>query len=133
VCAPALTHCHDDLTIRPKFKKFSRESEALEFIQAHGGPSAQSAASSSLATNLSGLRAPVTKEDSRSSSPPAHAVAEVLPAEYAELARNGWKFSKKQPHALVVYTDGSGLGNGKRGARAGLGVWWGDEAGPRGR
>lgn len=27
---------------------------------------------------------------------------------------------------MVVYTDGSGLGNGQKGARAGLGVWWGE-------
>lgn len=27
----------------------------------------------------------------------------------------------------MVYTDGSGLGNGQAGARAGLGVYWGSE------
>lgn len=62
----------------------------------------------------------------RQDSPPVHAVLESLPEEYAKLAAEGWKFSRKLPHALVVYTDGSGLGNGQYGAKAGVGVWWGD-------
>lgn len=49
------------------------------------------------------------------------------------MAEDGWRFTKKKPTALVVYTDGSGIGNGKKGAKAGLGVWWGDrgEAGAK--
>lgn len=55
-----------------------------------------------------------------------HATPSELSPQLAKLAEQGWRFSKKTPTALVVYTDGSGIGNGKKGAKAGLGVWWGD-------
>jgi ribonuclease HI len=55
-----------------------------------------------------------------------HAASSELPPKLAALVQKGWRFSKKAPTALVVYTDGSGIGNGKKGAKAGLGVWWGN-------
>lgn len=41
------------------------------------------------------------------------------------LSAKGFTFSRTPPHRIVVYTDGSSLGNGKKRARAGLGVFWG--------
>lgn len=52
-----------------------------------------------------------------------HANISDLPDNLRLIAQKGFNFSTSQK--LVVYTDGSGLGNGQRGARAGLGVWWG--------
>ena len=105
------------LTIRAKFKKFNSEAEARAFISGSSRPT-----SSSAANGASG----VTPSTARSHSPPTHAAAEDLPEDLAAMAEQGWRFTKKKPTALVVYTDGSGIGNGKKGARAGLGVWWGE-------
>ncbi len=62
---------------------------------------------------------------SRAHSPPLHADHSSLPPKLKSLAKEGYSFTKGPAHHLIVYTDGSGLGNGKRGARAGLGVFWG--------
>jgi ribonuclease HI len=48
-----------------------------------------------------------------------------LPENLAKIAEEGYTFAPGPPPRLVVYTDGSGLGNGKKGALAGLGVFWG--------
>ena len=47
-----------------------------------------------------------------------------LPSNLAAIAREGYSFTAA-PHHLIVYTDGSSLGNGKAGAKAGLGVYYG--------
>ena len=47
-----------------------------------------------------------------------------LPSNLAAIARKGYSFTAA-PHYLIVYTDGSSLSNGKMGARAGLGVYYG--------
>lgn len=61
----------------------------------------------------------------RQDSPPTFAKTSLLPPALAALAAKGYSFSRATPHRLVVYTDGSGLGNGMRGAVAGAGVFWG--------
>jgi hypothetical protein len=47
-----------------------------------------------------------------------------LPPNLAAIARKGYSFTAA-PHHLIVYTDGSSLNNGKVGAKAGLGVYYG--------
>lgn len=47
-----------------------------------------------------------------------------LPPNLAAIARKGYSFTAA-PHHLIVYTDGSSLNNGKAGAKAGLGVYYG--------
>lgn len=66
-----------------------------------------------------------SKRSSRAESPPTSARPQDLPDEFARLADDGYTFSRSAPHRIVVYTDGSSLGNGKHGAAAGLGVFWG--------
>jgi ribonuclease HI len=53
-----------------------------------------------------------------------HAKIEDLPEYLRPIAEQGFSFS--QFNKLIVYTDGSGLSNGQTGAKAGLGVFWGD-------
>ena len=105
---------------RAKFKKFNHESEARAFINGGGSSSKSTAQAASAMTGA----APATS--ARGTSPVTHATPSELSPKLAALAEQGWRFSKKTPAALVVYTDGSGIGNGKKGAKAGLGVWWGD-------
>ncbi|ORY22505.1 ribonuclease H-like domain-containing protein [Naematelia encephala] len=53
-------------------------------------------------------------------------VSDELPPELAQLVNKGYNVTRGgSSHRLVVYTDGSGLSNGKIGARAGVGVWYG--------
>lgn len=57
-------------------------------------------------------------------APLTRALPATLPPHLAEMAKAGFAFTTA-PHNLIVYTDGSSLGNGKVGARAGLGVYYG--------
>jgi hypothetical protein len=54
----------------------------------------------------------------------SHTASTVTPSEY-DPDTQLWKTSSGR---IVVYTDGSSLGNGQEGAAAGLGVWWAEES-----
>ncbi|GFZ42549.1 hypothetical protein JCM24511_00265 [Saitozyma sp. JCM 24511] len=133
-----------------KYKKFTSEAQAAAFVS--GGPTpysatndrndltlssscassggvARTSSSSSGPSGSSGASRGVTGvpgslSRARSASPLTHSAPSDLPAHLQEIARRGYTFSQP-PHHLVVYTDGSGLDNGKPSARAGMGVWWG--------
>jgi hypothetical protein len=103
---------------RAAHKKFASRQEAEAFI----------ASESSRPYAKSQLVAPKTKQKHQTSvmtSEPTS--ARDLPTNLAELAKAGFTITPTKPHHLVVYTDGSSRGNGKTGARAGLGVWWSDQ------
>ena len=122
-----------------KFKKFPTEAGAVAFMKAGNAPydalssragssggSAPKAESSKRAdANGSSSKNSGSKTKTRAESPPTSAIPSSLPPELAKLAQKGYTFSRSTPHRLVVYTDGSGIGNGKRGAVAGAGVFWG--------
>ncbi|KAI5927988.1 ribonuclease H [Camillea tinctor] len=85
----------------PKFKKFPTRAEAVEYIRAHGDEAAQDA----ILDDLDDGVGPPTKK-SRKSAP------------------------KEDSNVTKVWTDGSSRGNGKLGASAGVGVYFG-ESDPR--
>lgn len=49
-----------------------------------------------------------------------------LPLHLQAIAKQGYTFTDPPSPRLVVYTDGSSLGNGRSGATAGAGVYWGE-------
>lgn len=114
------------LTVRAKFKKFPSQAAAQEFMEGSVGPYAPPNHAQTPSARTSQPDDPF-----RASSPPTAIDPSLLPSNLQELSRKGYTFSKDQ--RLVVYTDGSGLGNGQVGAKAGLGVFWGrdGEAGAR--
>nr|XP_019012066.1 uncharacterized protein I206_02904 [Kwoniella pini CBS 10737]OCF50847.1 hypothetical protein I206_02904 [Kwoniella pini CBS 10737] len=114
-----------------KFKKFPTKIQAEEYVSAPSGTSLAGSSKSSL---------PYTKANSSkvnenpSSAFPTHHRAEsptttsnisTLPTNLQEIASKGYSFTKD--HYLIVHTDGSALGNGQKGSRAGAGVFWGDK------
>jgi hypothetical protein len=94
----------------PKFKKFDTRAEAEAFVRSYGALS-------------KGTNSTVPEAGSEDQA----GAAEKRPAKKAKTtpkvptARNG---------VVVVYTDGSSLGNGRNGATAGVGVYFG-ESDPR--
>jgi ribonuclease HI len=111
---------------RPKFKKFPTEASAKAFLNT------DRSAPYSLPTRTHGASASASSSASRSSeagpskrfhSPLTSVDPSLLPPHLKAIADAGYTFS--MDHRLVVYTDGSGLNNGKHHARAGLGVHWG--------
>ncbi|RXK40451.1 hypothetical protein M231_02284 [Tremella mesenterica] len=97
-----------------KYKKFNSKAEAQEYIDTW-----QSSKPS----------VPISKPpdsivpNTRTTSPSAYANINSLPDDLKQLVKHGYMFSPKG--RLVVYCDGSSLGNGQEGAAAGLGVFWG--------
>jgi ribonuclease HI len=88
----------------PKFKKFDTRAEAEAFVRSFAG-AAKPTASTVLAADqdgLDGVEEPPAKKTKTTNKVPN--------------ARNG---------VVVVYTDGSSLGNGRVGATAGVGVYFG--------
>lgn len=108
---------HIQSNLRARYKKFNTESEARSFVGTGApGPSGSSKP----------YQRPGTNASDRATSPISYAESSDLPPNLKAIAKDGFRFSSGQPPRLVAYTDGSGLGNGKRGARAGAGVYWGD-------
>jgi ribonuclease HI len=107
---------HAELIVRAKYKKFGTRAEAEEFV---GDATSSSASSKPIAKVPEDdfMKPPV-------SSTLTLATISSLPPDLAAIARKGYAFTSA-PHHLIVYTDGSSLGNGKVGARAGLGVYYG--------
>jgi hypothetical protein len=84
----------------PKFKKFGTRAEAVEFIREHGGEAAQKSVEGE-------PDMPLAKKVKKSSA------MEVTSG------------AGEEAGIVHIYTDGSSLGNGKSGAAAGLGVFFG--------
>lgn len=125
------------LTRRAKFKKFNTESDARSFVgstvtvtSAGGKPYQRPLQRQPSKSKGKGVELPPAAESSsrggRADSPVAYAQKDDLPRELQKLASMGFNFSKGDRPRLVVYTDGSGLSNGKVGATAGAGVYWGE-------
>lgn len=135
------------LTCSAIYKKFNSESQARAFIEEKtGGPLASTSAPVGQATSQRQTRVdrPTTVRAKRADSPSYSAkvtrrsaspddrrgdtrARSREPDEISRLRSKGYRFTNAKPYHLVVYTDGSGLGNGQKGARAGCGVWWGSE------
>ncbi|KAJ8132889.1 hypothetical protein O1611_g740 [Lasiodiplodia mahajangana] len=86
----------------PKYKKFATRAEAIEFIRAHGNEEAQEWLSNE-ATEPPSKKA---KKAKSSGEPDDDTVEE-------------------EPGVVRIFTDGSSLSNGKLGATAGVGVFFG--------
>jgi ribonuclease HI len=87
----------------PKYKKFETRAEAEEFVR-------------------SGGKAPAKVEVSKSTKH-AHASSSMVQNEPPAAKRH--KTSLPTSNVVRVYTDGSSRGNGRVGARAGVGVFFG--------
>ncbi len=90
----------------PKFKKFDTRTEAEAFVRSYGA--ASRAAKQPL------FDADADEEEDEFQEPPAKKV------------KNAVKLANSRNGVVVVYTDGSSLGNGRAGATAGVGVYFGD-------
>ena len=88
----------------PKFKKFDTRAEAEAFIRSFSA-AAKATASAVLEADQDGLDG-----------------VEEPPAKKAKTAN---KVANTRNGVVVVYTDGSSLGNGRVGATAGVGVYFG--------
>lgn len=106
-----------ELIVRAKYKKFGTRAEADEFIGAPNSSSAPVQSSEKKKKDDDFMLASAT-------SALTLATVSSLPPNLAAIARKGYSFTAA-PHHLIVYTDGSSLSNGKVGARAGLGVYYG--------
>uniref|UniRef100_F1LDK0 Ribonuclease H n=1 Tax=Ascaris suum TaxID=6253 RepID=F1LDK0_ASCSU len=97
-----------------RYKKFLNEHEALDFIAANGGKiSFRSVGASS--TAAAGF---VHKKQT------LHEVSSTM----KDLKRIGSDIAKWQSEGVpVVFTDGACSSNGHHGAKAGIGVFWGDD------
>lgn len=107
--------------IRAKYKKFGTQAEAEEFIGDTGSSSATSAKPAQKDYDKKGGDDFMLPSATSSLT---LATISSLPPNLAAIARKGYSFTSV-PHYLIVYTDGSSLGNGKSGARAGLGAYYG--------
>jgi ribonuclease HI len=119
----------------PKYKKFATRSEAEAFVQADGGdyrkstvrPGQEDAAGDDIfdlapaAKRLKGSLAVSSKASEKSSDAVLSTV--TIPAAKQKLPT---RISDTKSGPLRIYTDGSTLGNGKVGAVAGVGVFFGD-------
>lgn len=87
----------------PKYKKFGTRDEAIEFIRTHGNQEAQEWL---LSQNVE----PPSKKakKTRTSGEP------------------GGDFVEDEPGVIQIFTDGSSLSNGRAGATAGVGVFFGE-------
>lgn len=99
----------------PKYKRFGSREEAEEFVKS-GGKATPAKKEPALKEEYdnSDASAPRTKK-AKTSSKPSTPMSSTHKSD---------RDSKER--VLVVYTDGSSLGNGKMGAQAGVGVYFGD-------
>ncbi|OCF57907.1 hypothetical protein L486_03929 [Kwoniella mangroviensis CBS 10435] len=117
-----------------KYKKFPSLSQAKEFISGSGpSPLTSSTSSTSTSKNNKPYSKPPTSTSNstavgfnthhRAESPTTLSSSSDLPPDLQIIASRGYEFTKD--HYLIVHTDGSALGNGQKGSRAGAGVFWG--------
>ncbi|KAG5920621.1 hypothetical protein E4U61_007626 [Claviceps capensis] len=109
----------------PKYKKFGSRKDAAAYIRQYGSPEAVEAlgevipaseAVLALKSVTSGAAAPARKT----------ATAKSAAAAAAAAARANSGVACPAEGVLQIYTDGSSLANGRAGARAGVGVYFGD-------
>ncbi|KAI1428490.1 ribonuclease H-like protein [Xylaria sp. FL1777] len=81
----------------PKYKKFMARAEAIEFIRAHGNEEAQ-----------------------------AWLVSEGVEPPSKKTKKSDGDILEDEPGVLRIFTDGSSLANGRTGATAGVGVFFGE-------
>jgi ribonuclease HI len=97
------------------YKKFPTKAQALEYLGT--GISRSSAPYTKATKDRDSILEKQQSDRPRRETSPATATAESLAKEEG--------FDVSSEGFLVVYCDGSSLGNGKKGAKAGLGVFWG--------
>jgi ribonuclease HI len=120
----------------PKYKKFNTRAEAEEFVR--GGSTTTSGLQSAISTDVDDVsndelvvEAPAAKRAKQSSSGNGRTTkrAEFEEDEVEDDSINvivpAPAVKPQGTNVLRIYTDGSSLGNGKQGARAGLGVYFG--------
>lgn len=90
----------------PKYRKFETRADADAFVRSYSGPAGTS-------------KTPEVHGDEDNE-------VEVLQAPPAKRKRTATKGQISRSPVLVVYTDGSSRGNGRVGAVAGVGVYFGD-------
>ncbi|KHN74433.1 Ribonuclease H1 [Toxocara canis] len=105
-----------------RYKKFSSEREALDFISANGGSSVSTiirsiGASTGFAPSASGC---IHK---KKTSTGARLATKIQSKNRSEVDVTRWQ-AEGVP---VVFTDGACSSNGHQGAKAGIGVFWGDD------
>lgn len=114
------------LTTSAKFKKFPTEAEAKAFVASGTPPTFvppnASAASSSGHGHGGALMSGVAKVTTAGGGAPPYVVRSVSRGPPHPLTYKGFKVHKGH---FVVYTDGSSLANGTKGAAAGAGVYYG--------
>lgn len=88
----------------PKYKKFGTRDEAIEFIRANGNEEAQKWLLS------------------QSAEPPSKKAKKTKTS-----TEPGGDIIDDEPGMLRIFTDGSSLSNGRRGATAGVGVFFGED------
>jgi len=89
----------------PKYKKFGTRKEAVEFIRTHGNEEA-------MEWLIKNGAEPATKKLKKTKAS-SESGSEIL--------------IKDDPNVLRVFTDGSSLSNGRAGATAGVGVFFGED------
>ncbi|KAK5981822.1 RNase H domain-containing protein [Trichostrongylus colubriformis] len=112
--------CHAQVNGYPnaRYKKFVTESEALAFITNHQlGCTTTSFSSDSMAKGKADHRNALRKRKCGESS---NASSSQVPKRLKHCDPEVWRY------APVVYTDGACSNNGKFGAKAGFGVFWGE-------
>ncbi|KAI0472315.1 hypothetical protein F4859DRAFT_100595 [Xylaria cf. heliscus] len=87
----------------PKYKKFATREEAIEFIRANGNEEAQEWLLN------------------ESAEPPSKKAKKTKTS-----GEPGADFVEDEPGVLRIFTDGSSLANGRAGATAGVGVFFGE-------
>nr|XP_019050380.1 hypothetical protein I302_00811 [Kwoniella bestiolae CBS 10118]OCF29310.1 hypothetical protein I302_00811 [Kwoniella bestiolae CBS 10118] len=116
-----------------KYKKFPTQTQAEEFIStssssAFSSLTSSTTSSSSTSKNNKPYSKPPTltpfNTHRRAESPTTQSSPSSLPDHLQEIASRGYAFTKD--YYLIVHTDGSALGNGQKGSRAGAGVFWGE-------
>ena len=95
---------------RPKYKKFNTREEAVEFIRTWGGDAAKRA----IGDDVDG-----DEEDEDNDEEIVQPAAKRAKTAAAAVV-------KEDPNVLKIFTDGSSLANGKAGAVAGYGVYFGE-------
>lgn len=123
----------------PKYKKFATKGEAEEFVRSGGGITAKH----TLIRSTKDVESMTVSDTVQADMPAAHDKKRVRnamtshesPIRLGDDRKADLKMNyivpanpttiASQKEILRIYTDGSSLGNGKHGARAGLGVYFG--------
>ncbi|XP_028907228.1 ribonuclease H1 isoform X1 [Ornithorhynchus anatinus] len=119
-----LKECKDEVNGFPaaRFKKFATEEEAWAFVRGRDGPAGQK----SVGESEAGPGSPAEKRGREPSSPdrdePPAKHPKPQPGPEPLVSRDEFSYVGE---SAVVYTDGCCWSNGRRRARAGIGIYWG--------